>query len=100
MMNVYIAQILCPTRHCIAAMAAECGSESAGQKLAQVLWSAFSSAVTRGILHYGCGMCHSTELSVELERTPWETMAEAQPHLDKLKMEAAIERLVHDVTKA
>lgn len=78
---VYIAQLLCPSRHSIMAVSHVCGSDAEEEALAAALWHRFDEAVAANVLNRRCGLCGSTNLHVETARTRFATMEEAMPHL-------------------
>ena len=80
-MKVYIAQLLCPSRHCILAAAGEYASEADAQVLAAAVRENFQSATEHGILDPWCGLCKSRKLAVEVRATRFTSLEEAQPHL-------------------
>lgn len=86
---VRIVQLLCPARHCIVGAAYEAASEA----------DAAQTQMLAGLIHSGaikawCGICGSRELHFEDAATRFATMAEAQPHVDRLQDENVITRIV------
>jgi hypothetical protein len=80
-MRVYIAQILCPLRHCIIASVGEYESDEAAAALGDIAREHFAGLVEKGVAKPGCGICHSTQLTVEVGRSVFATMEEARPYL-------------------
>lgn len=88
-MRVYIAQLKCPSNHCILGAAGEFESMEEAQSLAPKLESEFEQMVAEGTLNRKCELCGSTMLSVAVDRTKFATMAEAKPYLqDSERMQA------------
>lgn len=79
---VYIAQLLCPQRHCVLGNAAVYESPEEADSLRDTIREAFDAAVAAKILNPWCGLCHSRDLHVEIGRTAFATMEEARPHLE------------------
>lgn len=88
-MKVYIAQLLCPRRHCVVASVGEFQSIQDAQTLGESLRTTFDSAVTAGIFDPWCGICKSRELRVEVAPTVYDTMAAAKPAIEMLERENA-----------
>jgi hypothetical protein len=80
--GVYIAELLCPARHCMVAVANFCETDEeveALRKTADGILQAANSA--RAPEKTRCVKCRS-ELQVETSRTPFNSMEEAEPYLE------------------
>ena len=79
---VYIAQLLCPQRHCLAALAQECTAEEA-RRLKPQLEMQFAELVAKAKLVGGasCSICGARSLHIETARSKFQTMEDAAPHL-------------------
>jgi len=85
--HVYIAQLLCPARHCVIAMAGEFDSPLGAQAtLDSLLRKEFDSAVAQHLINPKCGICDSHQLQIEVRRTRFTTMKEAKPTLEALSI--------------
>lgn len=80
-MNVYIAQLKCPSNHCILAAAGEYETEEAAQVLWHKVKKRFDDLIERKLADPGCGLCGSRIFHVDLMKTRFETMEEAKPYL-------------------
>lgn len=83
--RVYLAQCLCPQRHCILAAASVATSPLAAQmSLAMTLRGTITKMLADGVLNPWCDLCEASSdtWTYEVGRTPYRTLAEAQPHLD------------------
>jgi hypothetical protein len=81
-MKVYLAQLKCPSNHCVLALAGVFESlEDAQAALALRLGTTFGGLVRDKVLNYECGICHSTRLHVEIAPTVYASMEEALPEL-------------------
>lgn len=84
MTKVYIAQLKCPNNHCILALAGEYGegdADAQATNLAYRLARQFGELVDGGTLRRECGLCKATDLTVEVAKTRFRTMEEAEPAL-------------------
>jgi len=75
---IWLAQYLCPDRHCVIGMAYDPDNHSR-EAIEQMLDSVF----TVGAVNRWCGLCGSKKLAVEHAATPFRTMDEAEPVLEK-----------------
>jgi hypothetical protein len=80
-MKVYLAQLKCPQNHCVFAVAGEYESDEAANELALRLGFEVGAMVKAGEIKHECTLCLATALRVEIGRTRFATMAEAEPHL-------------------
>lgn len=71
---IFICQYLCPKRHCIVALA----YDPAGTTVDQVE-ETLKKAMADNKVDPWCGLCRSTDLKFEHERTRFNTMEEAMP---------------------
>ena len=84
MSKVYIAQLLCPERHCILAAYDEFEDlPSANQALGYILGTMYARALVTKVINPWCGICRSTDWHVEIAATVFETRAEAQPFMEE-----------------
>jgi hypothetical protein len=88
-MTVWIAQCLCPDRHCIVAAADEAESRMAAEYILQVLRRQVTDLVKNGTLNPYCGICEapSAQWHYEVARTRFETLANAMPELRETEAE-------------
>jgi hypothetical protein len=101
-MKIHVIQLLCPSRHCIVAIAyqsAEMSSAVARSKIDRFL--------DNGHIARHCGICGSTDLRYEDRPTIFKTLEEAEPILaqlqaDNFKTRALLDAagLTHDVQSA
>ena len=80
-MKVWIAQLLCPSRHCVLACAGEYVNAEDAEVMREMLQRSFDEAVRHGYLNPWCGLCQSRELHIEIGATRFTTLAEATPAL-------------------
>ena len=73
---VHILQVLCPSRHCLFAIAYEEDKQSheSAKEQAHMVFD-------EGLINPWCGICGSKVLRLEIGRTKWKTMEQAAPHL-------------------
>jgi hypothetical protein len=96
-MSVWIAQCLCPARHAILAAAGECDSEAEAIKLVRApLTETIADLLELQQLNPWCGLCnaHAETWIVELGRTRFATMAEAEPMLRQNEVSQQAARIV------
>lgn len=77
-MTVWIAQCLCPQRHCIMAAAFD-DTQTAPAQGERELREGLERLFETGELNRYCHICESTQLSYETRQTPFANMAEALP---------------------
>jgi hypothetical protein len=95
--RVWIAQCLCPSRHCIAALIGVFPHEAAATRgLAIPLRERITSMEEAGTMNPWCGICGARSASwrVEVGRTPYRSMAEAEGPLQQNEAEQALARAV------
>jgi hypothetical protein len=93
--RVWVAQCLCPARHCILAAAGEADSSTnADIDVLQPLRETVGMFLQSGAINPWCGLCHSREDSwrYELCRTSFRSLDEAKPLLAELEREMAVTR--------
>jgi hypothetical protein len=96
-MTVWIAQCLCPQRHCIMATAGQADDlRAATLKLLDPLRDAVGDALRADAINPWCGLCNARQETwrYELGRTRFATMAEARPALLESEANQAITRAV------
>lgn len=91
--RVWIAQLLCgPNRHCIAALVGEADDEQeAGLTLGRPLWPQVEELLAAGHNPW-CALCGARREGwrIELGRTPFKTMAEAEKPLRQNQADQAL----------
>lgn len=97
-MRVHITQCLCPHRHCIAALAWEEPDYTPETAIAK-LRSAIEDAVAQKVIHYRCGICHSTDLTYEDGITKFESLSEAMNDISRSQEEQARTRRMLDALR-
>jgi hypothetical protein len=101
-MKVYIAQLLCPKRHCIVALAFEMTAEEEPRdfkkETADTLWRAFAA----GAFNQWCAICRApmVDWHAEVDVTGFASLEEARPHLKHIQESQMITRAIIDATKA
>lgn len=95
--HVWIAQCLCPQRHCIlaAAGAAE-DARDAEEHIANPLRTRMAGLLKSGAINAWCGLCHSPADSwrYEIGSTRFASMEEAAEALRRSEREQAVTRAV------
>ena len=81
MKKVWIAQLKCPSNHCVLALYGEFESGDQALYLVHQLGMGFAEAVKRGLLNQKCDICQSTDLTPHLAATVFRTMEEAKEPL-------------------
>jgi hypothetical protein len=84
MARVWIAQCLCPQRHCICATAGVAESQSEAETvILEVLHEKLAALIRCGVFKPWCGLCGATKAAwrYEVGRSVWRTMEEALPTL-------------------
>ena len=92
MRKVYIAQLLCPQRHCVLAAAGEFDSPEDALSLAYKLSQTFGEACIAGLLNHKCELCGATDLKVEVAPTRFRTMEEAREPMAQLERQQGATR--------
>ncbi len=86
--KVWLAQLKCPSGHCVVALAALLPEEktdefiSGLQSLVRGLESGFDRLVAAGELNRECFICKATTLTVQVNKTAFNSMEEAMPALE------------------
>lgn len=83
---IWLTQLMCPQRHCLTAVAWDEHKQSA-PTVEALLHEGFRDVVGKGQLNPYCGLCRSETLHCESRATPWTTMEEALPHLQRAEQE-------------
>jgi hypothetical protein len=79
--RVYIAQLLCPQRHCILAAAEEFDTAEEAESLRKTLEGMFDERAAERPGIKRCALCQSTDFHIEIGRTTFRTIEEAKPVL-------------------
>ncbi len=92
---IWISQWLCPERHCVFALTWSDGlidgsSESAEREGKRLISESHPDG------DFCCGMCGSDQITISHDKTRFETMEEAKPHLEKSQTNQLITRLLTD----
>ena len=91
-MTVWLAQCLCPDRHAILALAGEAvDAEEAEREIAAPFRANVDDVIRLRMVNPWCSLCHAPRESwiFELERTRFDTLDEAAPHLKQAEAEQA-----------
>jgi len=89
---IYIAQCLCPSRHCIIAVAFD---EKDGVNTTLEQFEVLvKNYISEGKINPWCGICGSEQWSYEAGRTRFETMEEALPQLERLERQQSLTRAI------
>lgn len=85
--RVWIAQAMCPRRHCILAAAAVCLDHVAAAALAEMLRARVDELLAGKQFNSWCALCEARRPSwtFEPKPTPFRTLEEAAPALDFLQ---------------
>jgi hypothetical protein len=94
--RVWVAECLCPDRHCILAAFNLADNEVEAETLKTVLRQQMDAALQSGAFNPWCAICGATQTTwkYEVVRTPYATLAEAQPHLTKVATENLITNML------
>jgi hypothetical protein len=87
-MALWIAQCLCPSRHCIVAATGEVETEAeAEREVRQPLRRDVVGMLASGAINPWCAICNANRATwrYEVRRTRFATMAEAAPELARLQ---------------
>jgi hypothetical protein len=102
--RVWIAQCLCPQRHCILASGAEAPNESAAKKQALLpLQEAIEAMLQSGEINPWCGICYAPteKWHYEVGCTAFATLTEAMPTIRQTQAaNVATGALIGEVTGA
>jgi hypothetical protein len=85
-MKVRIIQLLCPQRHCVAAVAYQSIDGNPSLMHLRAMMISIEMMVEAGQMSATCGLCGASDLKPEDAPTRYETLDEARPEL--LKMQA------------
>lgn len=94
--RVWIAQCLCPQRHCVMAVADEATDVASAEPIRVKLIKSVADLLRTKAINPWCGLCQSPFDSwrYELGRTQWGSTAEALPALKQLAAEQAVTRAI------
>lgn len=88
-MTVYIAQLMCPSNHCILAVYGEKESYQQALGLEAIIWSSFENLVATKALNRKCDLCGATTFHVHVAPTMFQSMAEAaEPMREQERLQA------------
>lgn len=89
--KVWIAQCLCPQRHCILAASGEADDRGAAQGVEKSLRATLARLIEAEVINPWCGLCNARmdTWAYELQPTPWRSMAEADGPLKQSEREQA-----------
>lgn len=93
--RVWIAQCMCPKRHAILACAGEADdAKEAREAIAKPLATALAAKIATREIDPWCGLCRARveDWNVEVGRTAFRTMAEAEPALRRSERDQAATR--------
>ena len=96
--RVWIAQCLCPERHCIlAAVDVAEDRRAAVMRISEPLRKAVHEGVSSGVMNPWCGLCGARRetWSIDLGRTAWSTLEEALPMIRQLEQQQAVTRALY-----
>jgi hypothetical protein len=88
--RVWIAQCLCPQRHAIVAAAGEADDRRDAERgILAELKTTVRRWLRADVINPHCGICHADKATwkFEVDRTPWATMDEAKPAIDRIAHE-------------
>ena len=91
--HVWIAQCLCPERHCICAIAGDARDVSDAQTaILGGLREQVADLLGKQLLNPWCGLCHApaSGWTYEVRRTRFATMEEAEPALRQLEADQIV----------
>jgi hypothetical protein len=89
--KIWIAQILCPKRHCILASAFDVADHSPQEATAELIAQVERLLALHKIDPW-CGICRSSDWKAEAAPTKWATMDQARPFIEELERENAAAR--------
>jgi purine-nucleoside phosphorylase len=81
---IYIAQCLCPSRHCIAALAFD-PRDTTPEAATELLRMTIEDHIRRQVINPWCGLCHSRDFLYDAQPTRFKSMDEAKPYLLELE---------------
>lgn len=87
--SVWIAQCLCPARHCVLAAANEAETDDEAQAIGDRLRDAVAMLIRAEVLNPHCGLCGagSETWGYELAKTGFASLNQAQPLLRQMEAE-------------
>lgn len=103
-MTVFLAQCLCPGRHCLMALAGQVDSpEAARKELVEPLSTGIRRAIAHGVLNPWCSLCRARADTwfIELAETEFATLDEARPTFERQEAEQlAANALLGDIPRS
>lgn len=87
-MNVYLCQLKCLNNHCVLGAYGVYEHMDEATELARQVKAKFEE-LCAGPLNRECGICHSTQLYTQVDRTPFKTVEEAKPFIDAAERDQA-----------
>ena len=84
-MKVYLAQLKCPSGHCVLGAYGEFESLKEADAIKQELLAGFTRATDLHLMNPYCGLCKSRDLAVDIRETPWRTIEEARPVMEEME---------------
>jgi hypothetical protein len=93
--QVHIIQLLCPSRHCIMAVAYN-AAHQCGDEAHRILKTGFETAVEAGVCNDRCGICGSRTLAYEDRATIFDTLEAATPSIMELQHNQALTRAIFE----
>jgi hypothetical protein len=103
MKRVWVAQCLCPSRHCILANVGEAETIAEAEEIVTALREAIEELIANAVMNPWCSLCRATALTwrYELGRTTFETMDEAEPILRRFaSIQAAVNAMFGDLKRS
>jgi len=92
-MKVFIAQLKCPSNHCVLAVAGEYETQEDAKFLAYTLGQRFAELTQSGNLKHECVLCGATDLQIQIAPTVFASLLEARPHLEAEERRQALAAL-------
>lgn len=83
--RVYICQLKCLNNHCVIGAYGVYEHMDEAVELKKQVEEAFEAACSSGFLNRECGLCHSTQLYTQVDRTSFKTAEEAKPFIDAVE---------------
>ena len=90
---IHIAQLICPKRHPIMAIAYDGNSHDFTWAVGEIQ-TAFTEAVRQGLFESSCRLCGSKVLHIEVATTRFTSIKQAEPHIAALLGTSVLTRSV------
>ena len=87
-------QCLCPSRHCLLAIAYEEGGDLTPESASKGLKALVEINCQQGLMNPWCGICGSRDLKYEDGVTRYQSIEEAKPHLEETERLNALANMV------